>query len=178
MLNRLVASFALVIMAALPANAQDAPDPRAVLQAASAAMGAGEVRSLRYSGHGYVTSPGQAYSSALNDTWPRYDMRYTRTIDYTTNSYMDEQTRNQATWPNCGGGGRPTSGDRSLKEFYADEFAWDESNGGDPASDPRDIVIRKMEVLLTPHGFIKAALAAPDATAHRQIASSRSIQHV
>jgi glyoxylase-like metal-dependent hydrolase (beta-lactamase superfamily II) len=178
MLNRFAASVALVLVTALPAGAQDTPGARAVLQAASAAMGADEVRSLRYSGHGYVTSPGQAYSSALNDTWPRYDMRYTRTIDYATDSFKDEQVRNQSTWPNRGGGGRPTEGDRSLIEYYADEHAWDESNGGDPASDPRDIIIRKMEVLLTPHGFIKVALAAPDAAVHQQIASSRSIQHV
>ncbi len=178
MLNRMVASLVLVVMAAIPAAAQDAPDTRAVLQAADAAMGVSGVHSLRYSGHGYVTSPGQAYSSALNDTWPRYDMSYTRTIDYAANSYMDEQTRNQATWPNRGGGGRPTDGDRLIKELFADGFSWNENNGGDPASDPRYIVMRNMEILLTPHGFIKAALAAPDATAHRQIASSRSIQHV
>lgn len=114
MLNRMVASLVLVVMAAIPAAAQDAPDTRAVLQAADAAMGVSGVHSLRYSGHGYVTSPGQAYSSALNDTWPRYDMSYTRTIDYAANSYMDEQTRNQATWPNRGGGGRPTDGDRLI----------------------------------------------------------------
>ena len=178
MLNRMVASLVLVVMAAIPAAAQDAPDTRAVLQAADAAMGVSGVHSLRYSGYGYVTSPGQAYSSALNDTWPRYDMSYTRTIDYAANSYMDEQTRNQATWPNRGGGGRPTDGDRLIKELFADGFSWNENNGGDPASDPRYIVMRNMKILLTPHGFIKAALAAPDATAHRQIASSRSIQHV
>jgi glyoxylase-like metal-dependent hydrolase (beta-lactamase superfamily II) len=178
MLNRVVASFTLVVMAAFPAVAQDTPEPRAILQAASDAMGADAVHSLRYSGHGYVTSVGQSYSSALNDTWPRYDMSYTRTIDYATNSYMEEQVRNQSTWPNRGGGGRPTEGDRTRKELYADGFSWNENNGGAPASDARFIITRQMEILLTPHGFIKAALAAPDATAHRQIASSRSIEHV
>jgi glyoxylase-like metal-dependent hydrolase (beta-lactamase superfamily II) len=178
MLRTSAVSLAIVLSFVLPVAAQDAPSARAILEAADAAMGAGELHSLRYSGHGYITSPGQAYSSALDDTWPRFDMRYTRTIDYDTNSYRDEQVRNQSTWPNRGGGGRPTEGDRTLVESYADGFAWDENNGGNPAADPRYILMRKMEVILTPHGFIKAALEASDATAHRQIASSRSIQHV
>jgi len=173
---RLLAVPALLL--ASPSWAQDAPDVEAVLRAADTAMGASRVNSLRYSGHGYVTSVGQSYSSALDDTWPRYDMRYTRTIDYETASFADEQVRNQSTWPNRGGGGRPTEGDRALVEYYADGFAWDVANGGQPAPDPRDVIIRQIEVLLTPHGFIKAALAAPGATAHRQIESSRSTRYV
>ena len=178
MLYRIAAVSIVTALAAFTAHAQEAPDARAILQAAEAAMGADRLQSLRYSGHGYVTSPGQAYSSALNDTWPRYDMRYTRTIDYASDSYADEQIRNQSTWPNRGGGGRPTEGDRELIEYYADGLAWDRSNGGDPAPDPRDNLMRKMEIILTPHGFIKAALLAQDAVAHQQIASSRSIEHV
>jgi glyoxylase-like metal-dependent hydrolase (beta-lactamase superfamily II) len=178
MLKWVAAASLPVLLLTVAASAQDVPDAGSVLRAAEVAMGADDLNSLRYSGHGYITSVGQSYSSALDDTWPRFDMRYTRTIDYETNSYTDEQVRNQSTWPNRGGGGRPTEGDRTLVEYYADGFAWDENNGGNPAPDPRDIVMRKLEVILTPHGFIKAALDAPDATAHRQIESSRSIRHV
>jgi glyoxylase-like metal-dependent hydrolase (beta-lactamase superfamily II) len=178
MLKGFAASFLLTLAVMTPVLAQETPNARDVLEAADEAMGASRISALRYSGHGYVTSVGQSYSSALDDNWPRYDMQYTRTIDYQTNSFRDEQIRNQATWPNRGGGGRPTEGDRALIEAYAEGFAWDVGNNGQAAPDPRDITMRQLEIILTPHGFIRAALDAPDATVHRQIENSRSIRYV
>jgi glyoxylase-like metal-dependent hydrolase (beta-lactamase superfamily II) len=169
----------VVIGLAVPATAQDAPSAEAVLEAAAEAMGTHDLQSVRYSGTGYVTSPGQSYSSALDDTWPRYDMSYTRTMDYTSNSWRDEQVRNQSTWSPRGGGGRPTDRtDQTVIEAYAGGYAWNVGGNGTPQSDPRFIVQRQLEIILTPHGFIKAALEAPDATVQRQIESSRSTRYV
>ncbi len=179
MLRQWGVSAILVLGLAMPAMAEEAPSAEAVLEAASEAMGTANVHSVRYSGTGYITSPGQSYSSALDDTWPRYDMTYTRTMDYDSNSWRDEQVRNQSTWSPRGGGGRPTDrSDQTVIESYAGGYAWNEGGNGNPQSDPRFVIQRQLEIILTPHGFIKAAMAAPDATVQRQIESSRSTRYV
>jgi hypothetical protein len=59
------------------ATAQDA---RAVLQAASTAMGAANLTSIQYSGTGWIAAVGASVSA--KDDWPRFEMTsYTRIID-------------------------------------------------------------------------------------------------
>src|SRR4051794_22516754 len=105
MLKRVAVSLALMVLFSLPGAAQNgAPSARAVLQAADRAMGASRVHSLQYTGSGYITVPGQSYPSALDDTWPRFDVTYTRTIDYDRKAYREDLVRRQGTWPVRGGG--------------------------------------------------------------------------
>ena len=179
MVRKFWVPLALLALMSGPVTAQTgAPDARAVLQAADGAMGASNLRSIQYSGTGYITSPGQSYTAALNDTWPRFDLTYTRTIDYDTHSYREEQLRVQGTWPLRGGGFRPITGERRQVELVSGNYAWDLDAQNQPVAELNDVELRQMEIILTPHGFIKAALAAPDARVHVQIENSRTTRTV
>src|SRR5260370_29524624 len=116
MARKLWLSAAFVALCAMPVAAQNnAPNAKTVLQQADAAMGASKLHSIQYSATGYVTVLGQNYSSNLDETWPRFDLKsFTRTIDYDSNSMREDQVRVQGEWPATrGGGGRPTIAERT-----------------------------------------------------------------
>src|SRR5688500_6808120 len=100
MAQRLLALLAVVTLTVGTAAAQDA---RSILQAASTAIGATNLKSIQISGVGWNAAVGQSYSPA--EDWPRFDVTaYTRTIDYDARSSQEEITR---TYPPRGGGGTP-----------------------------------------------------------------------
>ena len=106
MTRRYLMIVVLVGMTVRPAIAQDA---RQVVEAASEAMGAANLRSVEYSGTGWVAAVGQSYSATLHDVgegWPHFETtRHTRTIDYEARSMSVEMTRSQGNYPPRGGGG-------------------------------------------------------------------------
>ena len=62
--KKLLLSIALLALIGVPAASQNgAPDAKAVLQRADAAMGVSKVNSLEYSATGYVTALGQNYTT-------------------------------------------------------------------------------------------------------------------
>src|SRR3990172_1001538 len=90
---------------ALAGGTAAAQDARSVLQAAAAAMGATNLKSIQYSGTGYHSFLGQNYTPALTDSWPRFELKsYTRTVDYEAKSSKEDVVRVQGTWPRRGGG--------------------------------------------------------------------------
>src|SRR5580765_1408920 len=95
MASRVWISLAFAATLAVPAVAQNAaPDAKAALAAADAAMGVSKANSLQYSATGYITALGQNYSSSLDETWPRFELKsFTRTIDFPSNSMREDQTR-------------------------------------------------------------------------------------
>jgi glyoxylase-like metal-dependent hydrolase (beta-lactamase superfamily II) len=151
---------AIAILAATPVRSQDA---RAPLAAAAAAIGAGNVRSLQFSGWGSDYIFGQAYDGS--SPWPRFNVpAMTVAIDYTTLTLRDERRRAQAESPPLGGGFQPLTGE--LRQIWAlsGPYAWDIVGSGTAAAaverDMRSAVEgRTTQIWLTPHGFIKAALA-------------------
>ena len=73
--------FVLVALLALTVGDAAAQDAKTVLQAASTAMGANNLKTIQISGAGFVAAVGQSYSP--NDDWPRFQVTsYTKTIDY------------------------------------------------------------------------------------------------
>src|SRR4029079_875837 len=92
--------LAFAALCAMPVAAQNnAPSARGVLQAADAAMGVSKLNSIQYSATGYVTALGQNYSSALDETWPRFELKsFVRTVDYSSNSMREDQVRVQGAW--------------------------------------------------------------------------------
>ena len=168
MLRKLsVASTLLLLAGASTVHAQDA---RAVLRAAVVAMGADKVKTIQYSGTGWNAAVGQSYSP--QDDWPRFEVtRYARTIDYDANSSREELTRRQGANPPRGGGGTPLQGEQQQVAIVSGRYAWniDGQNvqpqpglylAGVPMAE-----FRQLDILLTPHGFLKAAMAAPNPTA-------------
>jgi glyoxylase-like metal-dependent hydrolase (beta-lactamase superfamily II) len=181
MLRKIAISLALVALFSAPGGAQNAvPNVRTVLQAADAAIGASRLNSVEYNGTGLVTSLGQNYSSSLDDTWPRFDLKsYRRVIDYLSMSMREEQVRVQGSWPaNKGGGNRPIIGERAQTQLVSGNAAWNlnAQNAAQPAMNQADT--RQLEIIMTPHGFIRTAMKAPDATVQQQSASARSLRKV
>ena len=99
--RKLLLSIALLAFIAMRAASQTAaPDAKVVLQRADAAMGVSKVNSIEYSATGYVTALGQNYSSALEDTWPRFELKsFIRTVDYGSMSMREERIgKTSGTW--------------------------------------------------------------------------------
>src|SRR5438132_5770395 len=142
-----------------------AQDARGVVQAAVKAMGAANLKTIQYSGTGWNAAVGQSFSP--QDDWPHFEMtRYSRTIDYDAKSSREEFTRRQGNNPPRGGGGTPLQGEQQQIAIVSGNYAWN-VDGQNPVPQPGLYLagipiaeFRQLDILLTPHGFLKAALAA------------------
>ena len=153
--------------AAGTAPAQSVPNVRSVLEASLKTMGGENLKTLRYSGSGWSSRIGQTYG--LAEDWPRYEVAdYTREIDYGAQWSREDYTRRQGKYPLLG---RPPMREERVTSILSGTYAWDMRGDqpvpltslyldGVPYSD-----LRQLELAITPHGFLKAALAAKDATA-------------
>ncbi len=164
-------SSAILLVAALTiataASAQAVKDVHAVLDASLKAMGGTNLRTLRYTANGWSSRIGQTYG--LAEDWPHYEVAdYTRTIDYDAKWSREEYTRRQGKYPLLG---RVPMADERVVSLLSGKYAWDMQGDqpvpltglymdGVPYND-----LRQLEMVITPHGFLKAALAAKDATA-------------
>src|SRR5258706_872423 len=165
MLEKLAVTGALLVVLGLPAEAQNPPaDAMNFVRAADAAIGASNVKSIRYAGaDGYVTVYGQSGTASVQHVWPRYNLKnFSRVIDYDTMSMREEQVRTPGAWPDEGGVERPASGEIRQVHFYRDGFAWNQNPDGSITAAPQDSAERALEIVMTPHGFIRAALKAHD----------------
>lgn len=163
MARRLWMACALLFLCAGAASAQDA---KTVLQAAQKAMG--NVTSIQYSGTGHINSFGQAWMP--NGVWPTTNLTsYTRTIDYSSKSAKEELVHSE---PNLmvKGGGRPFAGDDKQANFVSGQYAWD-MPGSNPVPQPGAAADRQMQIWLTPHGFLAAAMEA-NATAKKEVSGT------
>ena len=149
------------------ASAQAVKDVRSVLEASLKAMGGVNLKTIQYSGRGWSSRVGQTYG--LAEDWPRYEVTgYTRAIDYDSKWSREDYTRGQGTYPLLG---RPRMAEEHVTSILSASYAWDMQGDkpvpltslyldGVPYAD-----LRQLELAITPHGFLKAALAAKDATA-------------
>jgi glyoxylase-like metal-dependent hydrolase (beta-lactamase superfamily II) len=148
-------------------SAQAVKDVRSVLEASLAAMGGANLRTIQYSASGWSSRVGQTYG--LAEDWPRYEVAgYTRVIDYDARWSREDYTRRQGKYPLLG---RPPMPEEHVTSILSGNYAWDMRGDkpvpltnlyldGVPYAD-----LRQLELAITPHGFLKAALAAKDATA-------------
>jgi glyoxylase-like metal-dependent hydrolase (beta-lactamase superfamily II) len=145
----------------MPSHAQDA---RTAVDAAAAALGAANLKTLQFSGWGYDYVFGQAYNGDAR--WPRFNLPgYTMTIDFAAPAMRDERRRTQLEDPPLGGGFQPMFGEQRLIAVVNGSYAWDVV--GDAAVMPgfrndrqTNVVGRTDQIWLTPHGFIKLAQAS------------------
>lgn len=157
----------LVVFMGLLAGTASAQDVRSVLQAAANAMGTNNLKTVQYSGSGFLTSVGQSFS--MNDDWPRSEVTdYTRVIDFDNKTMRETYTRRQGNYPVRGGGRQPLAEQR-VAALSNGNYAWNlQGNRVVPqtglylAAMPIN-ELRQLEIILNPHGFLKAALAAGDA---------------
>jgi len=119
-----------------------------VLQAAQAALG--NVNSIQYSGTGMSAFVGQALTAG--EEWPRRDLsNFTRTINYAQGASREELTFAQ-----------PTFGGQQQNAQLNGDKAWNVGPNG-PVPQVAAAEGRQLLILLTPHGFVRAALAAGNA---------------
>ena len=148
----------LAAVAVLTTGSAAAQDARAVLQAAADTMGVTDMTSIQYSGTGWIGAVGQSY--APDQDWPRFELAsYTRTIDFSTYSSKEEMVIRQGNYSARGGGVTPIRGEQRLSRLVSGTRAWD-LRGDHVVPTPELSERRMLEILLTPHGFLKAAVAS------------------
>ena len=162
------AAFALLHGAAAAQELQPGyVDPWPVLEAAEAAIGAGNLRCVTVSGDAYAGMVGQQRLAGYDTDWPRGEplTRYTRTMDWTartmTERFEREPGHNPAGWKHGLGwrGGTPLQQQREQTFVVAGQHAWtrDGPNGDPVAAAPADAELWQLDLWLNPHGFLKAA---------------------
>ena len=156
MAKRLWLSLSLAALVAASGTAQDVGS---VLQAAADAMGATSMKSIQYTGTGWQGMVGQ--NVAPDQDWPRVDLTsYTRTIDFDTMSSREDYVRSQGNNPPRGGGaGFPFLMPQRVTNFVSGTFAWTVNPQGQPVAQPAAAELRRLEILMTPWGFVKGAMA-------------------
>jgi glyoxylase-like metal-dependent hydrolase (beta-lactamase superfamily II) len=145
-----VIAASLGLAVSFPAWTQDAA---AVLRRASSAMGADELKTLRYDGSGTGASFGQAFKP--DTRWPRLTIsRFSREIDYSAAAMIEDVTRARA--EKQGGGAVPIAGEGRAVGAVSGQYAW---NGQGPQATPRQAAReqRLHDLWITPHGILKAA---------------------
>lgn len=155
-------AFALT---ASPSAQQPAP-----IDAAAAALGADKIRSLQFTGSGASFTVGQPYEGG--GPWPRLDVKsYTATIDYDAGRMRLEIVR---TVPSpVPPGIAPFQGEQRQVQALSGNYGWNVPQPSGAAAPPAPapaseavVADRKLLMLSTPHGFLKAA-AANNATTRR-----------
>jgi glyoxylase-like metal-dependent hydrolase (beta-lactamase superfamily II) len=141
--------WAAAALAALTAACGGATTATSVLDEAQAAMG--NPATLQYSGSGMNAFFGQALTAG--EAWPRRELaKYTRTIDYGQRAARDEMTFAQ-----------PVFGGQQQTQVVNGDRAW---NLGAQGAAPQLALAeeRQLHIVLTPHGFLRAAREAGNAT--------------
>src|SRR4029453_15570185 len=123
-----------------------AQDAKTVVANASKAMGADSLRSVQYTGAGYDFAFGQAYSPT--SPWPKFTVKsYTRSIDFERPASQATRLRMQFENPPRGGGQQPLGGEQTQNQTII--------------VGPNTPWAQQLEILVTPHGFLKAAATRP-----------------
>jgi glyoxylase-like metal-dependent hydrolase (beta-lactamase superfamily II) len=132
-----------------------AEDANSVLEKASKAMGATNLNSIRYTGSGKAGTLGQSYTP--DAAWPTLNVNsYTRTIDYPSQSSREEVVRTLEN-PPAKGGGAPFAGEQRQVNIVSGPYAWNQP-GNAPQPAFGTVAERQLQIMLTPHGFLKQAL--------------------
>jgi glyoxylase-like metal-dependent hydrolase (beta-lactamase superfamily II) len=156
----------LLVGSALIAGPAAAQNAASLLQAADKAIGASAVNSVAYSGTGWMGAVGQSFATeGTGSDWPRTDFKsYTATIDYASKSSKEDHVRVQGNNAPRGGGFVPLQGEVHTTNFVSGNYAWNLNPQGQPNPQPGAAEYRQFLISLSPHGFIKAAQQAGNAT--------------
>ena len=154
MKKTLLIAVAATTLASLTVAAQNtAQDSRAVIDAATAAMGTSGLQSIQYSGTGSTNPTGQAYLSG--GPWPRYTVtKYTMSINYAAPAMRQDLVRIDDERPPRGGGAggyNPVTFQGSIRPIPGDIIQNQNTDGRTE--------VGALNIWLTPHGFLKGAAA-------------------
>ncbi|MSR36341.1 MAG: MBL fold metallo-hydrolase [Gemmatimonadetes bacterium] len=137
-------SLASVALVAALAWTPQVPDAKAVIAAASKAMGVEALRTIQYSATGFDYALGQ--SAVPGGPWPKFAQKsYTRAVSFDTPASRVDRVRIQAEDPPRGGGAQPIRGDQPQSQtiVVGQNTPW----------------VQQLEIWMLPHGFLRAAAA-------------------
>jgi len=168
MVRRLSMLVVLFVFSVGTAFAQEV-DARAALLASLKAMGGENLKTIEISAAGSSSLIGQQYS--VDGNWPQFEVaNYTRAIDFDARWSREDYTRRQGNFPTFG---RVPMAEQRITAIVSGSYAWDMRDAM-PVSVTRPYLdgvpvneLRQLELAITPHGFLKAALASTDAKAIR-----------
>ena len=147
-----------LFVAAILSQSIAAQDATAVLDAAAKTMGTGMLQSIRYTGTGTNNSVGQAFTSG--GPWPRFKVtKYVALVNYTVPAMRQEIVRIDNEYPPRGGGAgpfNPATGQGGIRPIPGDIIQNQNLDGRNETG--------SLNLWLTPHGFLKGAIASGHAT--------------
>jgi len=134
----------LFALAFLVVACGEAPPPDAATLSANAteALGAADLDTIEYSGNGWDSSFGQAWS--VQESWPRWSlMNYNRVIDYAAGTSRQTAQRQSGMDPDKlgGGGAQPGTAPQNQQSAVAGDAGFQQ----------------KLPIYFTPYGFLRLA---------------------
>jgi glyoxylase-like metal-dependent hydrolase (beta-lactamase superfamily II) len=162
---KLLTASALLALMVQGVHAQDA---RTVLQAVAQNIGADNLTTLQISGTtGWSAAPGASYSP--NDDWTRFEVTsYSKQFDFNAHFSREQMARQWGSYSRLGGGqGVPDQGQQRIDFVLNGASAYVLAGGGAGPYDREGYMdgipvaeMWQLDVIMTPHGFVKAALAS------------------
>lgn len=136
---RILLALPLIFAFSVLALAQDA---KSVLEATQKNIG--NIQSVQYTGTGAQFNLGQSVSP--DTPWPRIELKsVTRTIDYTKPASRND--------------GVGAQGNTLATQLLLGDKAWGQTGTNVTPASPAATADRQLQIWLTPHGFVKGALA-------------------
>ena len=163
--------FRIIALLAWFGAAATAQDARTVVDGLGRTLGAASVKSLQYSGSGYVYGFGQSYQPG--GPWVKFNLKsYTLLTDYEREASREENVRTYLDPPERGGTA-VFIGELRQVAFLSGDVAWNEGPGGAPAPAPAAVEARQLQLVISPHGFVKAAMATSPTVSSRTLDGKR-----
>ena len=129
-------------------------------------IGANDLNTLHFSGtDGWAAFPGASYAPEVD--WTRFALvGYSKAVDFDAGYLREQFTRTFGNYAQLGGSqGVPTEGEGVLDIVLNGDYTWLQEGAGGPYQREGlmdgipHTELRKLDMLLIPHGFVKAALA-------------------
>lgn len=147
---------------------------KSVVDDAGKALGADNLKSIQYSGTGYIFVIGQNYQPT--DPWPKFNLTsYTRVVDFDKGASREEAVRTQFENPPRGGGNQPLAGEARAVSVVSGDFAWNVGANGTPAPAQAALDERQLQIASTPQGWVKAASAAANPTMEAKTVDGKQV---
>jgi glyoxylase-like metal-dependent hydrolase (beta-lactamase superfamily II) len=144
----------------------------AVIESASKVMGVGGLQSIQYSGAGSTFLVGQAASPG--GSWPRFELaKYVASVNYAGSAMREETVRRDVEFPPRGGGAgpfNPATGQGGMRPIPGDVVQTLVRDGRSETG--------VIPIWMTPHGFLKAALANRTTVLTRRTSRGRTLHVV
>ena len=153
----------LSLTAVVLASCSTPQDPKVFLEEVAKTLDATHLHSIQYSGSGYGFRLG--HSPSPGAPWAQYNLKkYAVSINYDAGSRREEQVRTTDT------------GEQRRVKLVSGQYAWDGA-GTNPFSAPHAVDERRLQIWLTPHGLVQAAMAN-NATLTSRMKEGRTVTEV